>query len=155
MYKRVRITIVWSDKAVSFRFAKVFYLSRHLRIIESQSRPICNNETWQRMVNNYTRTGNTTVIGPSLSHNNVVYNNLWVTLSHNKWIIDAHVESVLVRLVTIGLGASMPALVGDRWLANFNASCSQPLECDSLMALNPSRSLQETVDGRCAGTTNG
>jgi len=49
----------------------------------------------------------------------------------------AHVESVLVRLVTIGLGASIPIFVGERWLANFNASCSHPLENDSLMVLRP------------------
>lgn len=52
---------------------------------------------------------------------------------------NTHVESVRVRLVTIGLGASRPILVGDRccWTADLdNGSCS-PLAYDgSLMVLS-------------------
>jgi len=115
VHKRIWVAIVRYDESVSLRFAEVFDCSGDLRILESQGGS-AQNVSKQNAIAIHTRAelSAATQIGSA---------------GDGTSTLRTHVESVLVRLVTMGLGASMPPVfVGDRCCVNFDASVSPPFE---------------------------
>lgn len=162
MNKRVWVTVIWCNETVTFRFAKVLHFSSYLWISESQSRPIwitqLNVYIGLSLIAKISLNTHFDLKQRQTVDNNTVKTTEPKTRRLNRFPIEqtrplyflkmaviifvpnycnttrTYVESVLVRLVTIGLGASKPILVGDKCCAIFDASCS-PLPCDSLMLI--------------------